>query len=209
MKKIGKNNVWLQKNRDWLITLTVFFFFVLLLSLSRFFFQNNNHEDTLKVEEKATFNIPQQNQSGPTDSEDPPREQPQSTTFYLRPGPDELLQKLEGLNYQEFKKETKNLPGLRVMWPAYFFSVVTVANNKAEVMLDASEDGFGVILVTEVDIKKYPEILKIKRGKKIWLAAEIAGVDPAGTGQILLTTEYVRFDDYQPQAQKKQANENN
>jgi hypothetical protein len=40
--------------------------------------------------------------------------------------------------------------------------------------------------------------LTLARGAKIWLAAEITGIDPTGTGVFLLSTEYVRFDDYQP-----------
>lgn len=188
---------WIKKNKDWLITLAVFLFFAVLLSISSIFFKGNGKKDMPlpKIEEEARFELPSNPDAAAGDSTDG-LQQPQTTSFFLRPSPSELLGKLEGLDYQQFKKETKNLPGLRIMWPAYFFSIIEVKDQKASIMLDSSEDGFGVILVTEIDIIDYPEILKLEKGKKIWLAAEITGVDPTGTGQFFLSTEYVRFDDY-------------
>jgi len=200
MAEKTNNKAWVQKNRDWLITLAVFISFTLLVTLSGFFLGGKGKEEAIVVEEEASFNIPANNDQAPDVQQD--TTQPKSTSFFLRPSAHELLQKLEGLNFQEFKKETKNLPGLRVMWPAYFFSVNKTENQMAEVMLDASEDGFGVVLVTQIDLKEYPEILALEQGKKIWLAAEIIGVDPTGTGQFLLSTEYVRFDDYHPPPKK-------
>ncbi len=190
---------WIKKNRDWLITLGVFSFFGILLVLSSIFFGKNGQElpQELTIEEEAKIELPLKDQGSIADNPNT-SEQPETTSFFLRPSPDELLTKLESLNYQEFRKETKKLPGLRIMWPAYFFSVVKVEDEKAEVMLDASEDGFGVVLVTQIDVVQYPEILQKKPGEKIWLAAEITGVDPTGTGQFFLDTEYVRFDDYKP-----------
>ncbi|MDJ0624357.1 MAG: hypothetical protein QNJ17_15440 [Desulfocapsaceae bacterium] len=190
---------WLKKNKDWLITLGVFGFFGILLVFTSVFFGKNGQEQSLEpiIEEEVKFDLPTDKQDGNADTADN-NEPYQTTSFFLKPSPEELLTKLESLSYQEFRKETKKLPGLRIMWPAYFFSIVKVENEKAQVMLDASEDGFGVILVTEIDTAQYPEILQKKQGEKIWLAAEITGVDPTGTGQFFLNTEYVRFDDYKP-----------
>ncbi len=189
---------WVKKNREVLITLTVLFLFILLLALTGIYFKKDkkNTSPLPSIEEEIKFDLPFKSQNGTTKTSN--SKAPQTTSFFLHPSPTELLSKLENLNYHEFKTETKKLPGLKVMWPAYFFSIMNIKAEKAQIMLDASEDGFGVTMITEVDLQQYPQIQKLKRGKKIWLAAEITGIDPAGTGQFFLKTEYVRFDDYQP-----------
>jgi hypothetical protein len=197
---------WVKKNRDLVITLAVFIVLVLLLSLYGMFGGGNKHDETLlpRIEEEVKIALPSSSQ-GEATAEDTAA--PTTTSFFLHPSATELLGKLENLNYQEFKAETKNLPGLRVMWPAYFFSIMNITTNKAEVMLDASEDGFGVVLLTEIDLEQYPQIRTLERGQKIWIAGEITGVDPTGTGQFFLTAEYIRFDDYSPRARPSQAEE--
>ncbi len=189
---------WFKKNKDWLITLVVFIGFALLLLLYNAFFKGDE-KDTLdlKIEKEAIFRLTENGEEA-SGTDDDTSEDNQTTAFFLNPGPAELLEKLEGLSYQELEKEMKDLPGLRIMWPAYFFSRGEVNGNMMEVMLDASTDGFGVMLLTEIDTTRYPRILTLERGTKIWLAAEITGVDPAGTGQFALVTEYVQFDDYEP-----------
>ena len=190
---------WIKKNKDWLITLGVFGLFGILIVLSSMFFRGNGQDLPKEpvVEEEVKIDLPAKEQNSLA-GETQDSEKGGTTSFFLRPGPEELLSKLENLSYQEFKKETKELPGLRIMWPAYFFSIVKVEDEKAEVMLDASKDGFGVILITSINTVEYPEIFNKKQGEKIWLAAEITGVDPTGTGRFFLNTEYVRFDDYSP-----------
>lgn len=191
---------WITRNKDWLITLGVFLFFVLLLYFSSLFFTGDKEDPQPVIEEEATFEVPaDQTESWDSNKEEKSQDQ-QTVSFFLKPSPTELLEKLEGLDYQQFDKETEKLPGLRVMWPAYFFSIKELSGQNAVVVLDVSEDGFGVMLVTEIDLQTYPEILTLKRGQKIWLAAEITGVDPSGTGQFMLTTEFIRFDDYKPAA---------
>ncbi len=200
---------WLKKNRDWLITLAVFLFFVCALLLYNIFFRESDTTipAPLEIQEKVTFDLSSEEGALPTESTDPSAPL-QSAPFFLQPGPEELIRKLEGLNRQEFKEEVRKLPGLKIMWPAYFFSLQRISEQKAEIVLDSSEDGFGVVLMSEIDIQRYPEILTLQRGEKIWLAAEIKGVDPTGTGQFILATEYVRFGDYQPPDRKPEEAEN-
>ena len=62
-------------------------------------------------------------------------------------------------------------------------------------MLDASEDGFGVIIVAEINLQRYPGIAAAQPGDRIWIAGQIAEVDTHGTGQIVLVSEYVGFAD--------------
>jgi hypothetical protein len=67
--------------------------------------------------------------------------------------------------------------------------------DSATLMLDASEDGFGVIIVTEISLQRYPGIAAAQPGDRIWVAGQIAEVDTHGTGQIALISEYVGFTD--------------
>lgn len=196
---------WLKKNKDWLITLAVFLLFAFILLLYNMFFKDRSQEKIqITPEEHHIFELPAG--EGSQANEGKQSGKPTGTTsFLLSPSPSELFEKLENLSHLEFKQHTKELPGLKVMWPAYFFSVRSVDALKAEILLDASKSGFGVTLITTIDTTRYPEILTLERGKKIWLAAEITGINPQGTGQFRLDTEYVRFDDYQPPISAKPA----
>jgi len=118
---------------------------------------------------------------------------PQATAFYLKPLPGELLEQIAALDSLDEKVATGKFSGLPVMWEAYFFSLEKREDNTATVQLDVSEDGFGVILICDVDLDEYPDILEIEGGEKIWVAGEIAAVDPSGTGTIYLKTDYLRF----------------
>ena len=208
MKKQTENIGWFRKNREIIIAIGSLLLFILVLALLSVLFSGKNEETQSVIEEEAVFNIPEaaKNQEGSPEKQSSSAGQPSS--FYLKPEPAELMTKLEGLSYQEFRQETKDLPGLKIMWPAYFFALDAIDGDTAHVIFDASEDGFGVLLTTSIDIQKYPQILTLKKGTKIWLAAEITGVDPTGTGQFLLNTEYIRFDDYQPPHTPSSAQQN-
>ena len=189
---------WLKKNRDWLLTLAVFGVFGLTGLIWSLFFRDDPSDNHIEiVKEKVIFKVPAEQQNNSTQSQES-TEKPQSSTFYLEPGPEELLKKLESMNYQQFKEESAKLPGLKIMWPAYFFSIRKIEKGMAEVLLDVSEDGFGALILTSIDTTTYPETLQLQPGKKIWVAGEITGVDPSGTGQFVISAEYVKFDDYQP-----------
>lgn len=187
---------WFQRNKDWLITLAVFSSLAFMGFIWSMFFRDGQLEKH-RIEERAVFTIPTEQRINEKDSE---REGTLSekAPFFLHPGPEEILAKLENMNFQELSKQAEELPGLRVMWPAYFFSINKMENNMAEVIFDANEDGFGALIQTSVDTTVYPEILNLSRGTKIWLAGEIQGIDPTGTGQFAISTEHIRFDDYAP-----------
>ncbi|MFN2353235.1 MAG: hypothetical protein ABR512_01750 [Desulfopila sp.] len=197
---------WMKKNWEWLITIAVFSVFLIILLIYTLFFKGNANDENHRARQLTSYTIPaDQRPETKTSSSD--GKALQSSSFLLQPGPAELLQKLEGLSYSEFNQKADELPGLKVMWPVYFFSIKELQGNTAEVILDASEDGFGVLLLTRIDITTYPEILSLERGTKIWLAGEITGVDPSGTGRIMLATEQVRFDDYTPPINSAAANQ--
>ena len=188
---------WFTRNRDWLITLAVFSLLALIGLIWSVFFRDGLDGANHRIEERAVFIPHAEQQTGDYQSG---KEETSSITqtFFLHPGPEEILAKLEDMSFQELSKEARELPGLKVMWPAYFFSINTVENSTAEVLFDASKDGFGALIQTHIDTRTYPEILNLTRGTKIWLAGEIRGIDPTGTGQFELSTEHVRFDDYHP-----------
>ncbi len=198
---------WFKKNRDWLLTLAVFSIFGLLGLVWSLFFREDPTENHIEVvKERVVFTMPATQQKSSDANEENTAEK-QSSTFYLEPGPTELLEKLESLNYQELREESAKLPGLKVMWPAYFFSIRKIEHGIAEMLLDVSEDGFGALILTSIDTAKYPETLHLQPGKKIWIAGEITGVDPSGTGQFLISTEYIKFDDYQPPSRPQSVEE--
>ncbi len=197
----------LKKYRELLLATGGFILFISVLGgLSLFFSNTTEREKSSPTDQKKVFRIPAdsiKNRTAETEDKLPPK-----TAFFLSPTPDELMQNITELSYHEFQKKTRDLPGLRIMWPAYFFSIASMKDSKAQIMLDTAENGFGVILTTEIDTHQYPEILSLERGEKIWLAAEIVAVDPEGTGNIQLTTEYIRFDDFEQQKPAEQEPEN-
>lgn len=195
---------WIKKNKDRLLAAGIIIFFAILVSLSSLLFTGENKQSTNSVEEEEVTQV--EIAEPASSSENESKGQPaQSTSFFLRPSAEELLKKLEGLSYSDFKKETKQLPGLKVMWPAYFFSAEKIDAKKVQILLDTAKDGFGVELITEIDIERYPEILALEKGTKIWIASEITGFDPTGTGLISLRTEHVRFDDFDPHSRTSEA----
>lgn len=116
-------------------------------------------------------------------------------SFFLKPSPDELLSIIHEMGAAELPPENLEYKGLRVMWPVYFFQIIEHQDGRSTVLLDVSKDGFGVTIKTEIDTQLFPEIIEMETGEKIWIAGEISGVDPTGTGSIHMVTEEVRFDE--------------
>jgi hypothetical protein len=122
-------------------------------------------------------------------------EAPQSASFSLKPSPDELLQQLTSLeNFNEDVLAAK-YSGLRVLWPGYFFVLQLKEGSKATLVLDVAEDGFGVVIESEVDTTVYPQLRDLQPGKKLWIGGEIIAVDRSGTGTIYLRIEHLKFGD--------------
>lgn len=129
----------------------------------------------------------------------------ESTPFFLEPSPHQLLQQLTSLeNLNEGAVEGKYV-GLRVLWPAYFFTLQEGQGNKRTLVLDVDENGFGVILESEVDLAAYPQLTTLTVGKKLWIGGEIEAVDRAGTGTVFLKAENLIFDGDPIASQRKAA----
>ena len=118
-----------------------------------------------------------------------------ATTFFLKPLPGELMEMIADLDSLDESVATKKFSGLPVMWAVFHFSAVKKNDNIVTVQLDVSEDGFGVIVMCDVDVNEFPQIVEIESGRKIWVAGEIVAVDPSGTGTVYLKTDYVSFTD--------------
>ncbi len=121
-----------------------------------------------------------------------------STTYYLKPSPDELLEQLASMENLKADVVDKELAQLPVLWPAYFFTLEQSDTGQKSIVLDVSENGFGVVIESEVDPGLYPQLFELKAGQKVWLGGKILAVDPAGTGRIYLTCEQFRIGDEGP-----------
>ncbi len=125
-----------------------------------------------------------------------------NTSYLLKPSPEELLKKLASMeNFNENVVNAK-FSQMPVLWPGYFFSLQKTEDGQTSLLLDVSEDGFGVMIESVVDLSKYPELRELKSGEKVWIGGKILAVDPSGTGRIYLKTEQLRFGDEAPYLQK-------
>ncbi len=112
-----------------------------------------------------------------------------TSTYFLSPSPDELLDQLasmEGLTEAVVNEKFSNLS---VLWPAYFFNLQTTEGGQKILLLDVSENGFGVVIESVIEPLLYPQLQELGSGKKIWIGGQILAVDPAGTGTIYLKTK--------------------
>ncbi len=121
------------------------------------------------------------------------KQAPQTSSFFLKPSPTELLEKFSQLDAHQLKAEAKKLPGLRILWPTYFFSVTHQELGTATLLLDTLENGFGPTIVCTVNSSKFSQILTMEPGTKFWIAGEVVAIDPEGIGQIQINTEHLRF----------------
>lgn len=119
-------------------------------------------------------------------------------SFFLKPSPAEMREQINALAAADLPVTPEKYDGLRVLWPVYVFSARKQENGSVTTILDGSEDGFGLSVVSLIDSTRYPEILKVQRGRKVWIAGEITGVDPSGTGTVTMRMESVSFHDEMP-----------
>lgn len=118
-----------------------------------------------------------------------------STTYFLKPSADEVLELIRETGQAQLPTESQEYTGFRVMWPCFYFGIQKLEGSRATVMFDISEDGFGATIVTDIDTQSYPEVTGLEPGRKVWLAGEIIGIDPTGTGTIHLIAEELRFEE--------------
>jgi hypothetical protein len=121
-----------------------------------------------------------------------------STAYFLKPSPDELLEQLASMENLTEDAIGEKFTQLSVLWPAYFFTLRETEDGRRSIVLDVSEDGFGVVIESEVDPNLYPQLGQLVSGEKIWIGGKILAVDPAGTGTIYLVTEQLEIGEDPP-----------
>lgn len=191
----AKIKEWLLAKRDMVIAGLILGAVLLAISIGMRM-QRNYHVRQQQAAEQ--LRAPEKVRLGPstpsaTESGQPRKTKP--TLFFLKPSADEVLSLIKESGNAVLPASNQKYTGLKVMWPAYFFQILKQESSQASLLFDVSEDGFGVAIRTEIDTSRFPKILSLERGTKIWLAGEIMGVEAAGTGTIHLLTEEVRFED--------------
>jgi len=162
------------------------------------YLQKSNSKEKETPEKKPPVKVELQVKSEP-DSAGKQRPGKKTSSFFLRPTPGELLEQLASMaNLQESVAQEK-LQYLRVLWPVYFFSLEALESGET-IVLDISEDGFGVVVRGNIVSSGYPQVAELKVGQKIWVAGEIAAVDPSGTGTVYLNIELLDFSSDGPPA---------
>jgi hypothetical protein len=197
MRAATKVTDWLQNNRKLAAVAGVLLLAILLISIGLTFRKKNSVVDMVPkpVVEPVTVNIA----IDPEDSHDKKPQHPgKIITFSLKPSPAEMLEQIGALAAADLPVPDEKYAGLQMLWPVYFFKIHKQENGVATTILDGSEDGFGITIVTAIDSGKYPEILEMERGRKIWLAGEISSVDASGTGTIEMRAENVSFQKEMP-----------
>jgi hypothetical protein len=105
--------------------------------------------------------------------------------------PDELIQNLEGLTGENLNAQKQKLLGKHVIWPAYLFSAEKKGYDMFTVSFDSSRTGFGVVIVAEMDLLKYVNIVTSRQGDIVLIDGTITGIDVNGTGQINLRVDSI------------------
>ncbi|BHH83861.1 hypothetical protein [Desulforhopalus sp. 52FAK] len=160
---------------------------------------NNQHKEAPPKKDPIKVELRVKDQSAASGQQGDSKK---TNSFYLRPSPTELLEQLASMeNLQESVAQEK-LQYLRVLWPVYFFSLESLEGGGETIVLDISEDGFGIVVQGSIQREDYPQLAEMMAGNKIWVAGEIAAVDPSGTGTVYLNIELLDFsEDGPPSAQ--------
>ncbi len=133
--------------------------------------------------------------------------QKNTAAFFLKPSPSELLEQLKELEDLNEDVVQARFSGLRVLWPVYYFSLNETneqGSDKQRLLADVSEDGFGVMVRTDISLQDYPHLKELEQGQKMWVGGEILAVDPEGTGIIYIQAEHITVGD-KPAAVQDQA----
>lgn len=198
IKRYSDNKIFefIKKNRERVTLVTVVSIFVLSIGGGFLLQRNRSAKELRNAPLPKTVEL---KVAAKGDASGEPEGKSDSASFFLKPSPDELLQQLTSLeNFNEDVVEGK-YTGLRVLWPAYFFTLQSSeGNNKGTLVLDVTEDGFGVVIESEVDIALYPQLKDLEAGKKLWIGGEILAVDRSGTGTVYLKAENVSLSDTPP-----------
>ncbi|KJR97881.1 MAG: hypothetical protein VR65_22980 [Desulfobulbaceae bacterium BRH_c16a] len=198
-KNISSNRVVqiLQKNRERVALVGIGIAFLLFVAGGLYLQKKNKLDKEYPIElmpKTVELNLRQKGEPSGQAAETTPA----TASFFLRPSPSELLQQLASMEHLNENIAGEKVTGLRVLWPVYYYSYQEQGGGKATLLLDVSEDGFGLLIESEVDLSVYPPIHDLQAGQKIWIGGEILAVDPSGTGTIYLKAEHLQFNEEEP-----------
>lgn len=171
----------------------------IFIGLGIYLQKSNSKEKTKKVE-KSPVKIELKIKS-PSGSKNQQGSAKKTNSFFLRPTPGELLEQLASMENLQEDVAQKKLQYLRVLWPVYFFALEQAEGGET-IVLDISKDGFGVVVRGGIKSEQYPELSSIAPGDKVWVAGEIAAVDPSDTGTVYLNIELLDFTEDGPPSAK-------
>ncbi len=186
---------WFDKNKELLVPTAVAIIVIIILGGIGSLLNSNSdtQKDTSAEAAPKKIEIPVEKKESPQNMNKQGEAPPKPETFYIEPRPGQLLEAIEGLDPVALDEQSQKLPGLKVMWPLYFFKIEEDENKNTFLYLDVSESGFGITVVCDADVNRYPQLNKANSGDLIWVAGEIVGLDATGTGQFHIKTEQIRF----------------
>lgn len=185
----------LNRNRERIVLVGIGLVFLIFIGGGLYIQKHKNKLDPEPAAKVVVKSVPLNVQSQGTADKQGGKSTQQSEAFFLRPSPEELLQQLASMeNLNETVADAK-ITGLRVLWPVYYFSHQDAGAGKVTLLLDVSEDGFGVLIQSEVELSAYPALASLQAGQKVWAGGEILAVDPSGTGTIHLKIEHLGTDE--------------
>lgn len=114
-----------------------------------------------------------------------------TAAFFLSPSPVELLEQLKSMENLNENVANAKFSGLRMLWPVYFFSLEQTDGDTTTLLADVSEDGFGVMLRSELKVTEFPQLEGITPGEKIWIGGELLAISKEGTGVVFMKTEHI------------------
>lgn len=166
-------------------------FFLLLFLLTTLFKGGKNEEPPTTPPPKEVEKVELKKQNKKEDTS----ETPQTSSYFLKPAASEIIENFASMDSYQLKVESKKLPGLRIAWPVFFYSLKPNEAGTSTLTLDSLENGFGVAIVCDLETSQYPELSELEQGRKFWIAGEVTGVDPEGLGQIFINMEHFTLDE--------------
>lgn len=172
--------------------------FVIFIGSGMYLQKSNKQEKELQTMVVAPVRV-----ELPTDQPEKGQNEAKTTTattavYYLKPSPDELLEQLAAMENLKADVIDEKISQMPVLWPAYFFTIRESEDGRKSIVLDVSENGFGVVIESDIDLDHAPQLLELKVGQKVWIGGKILAVDPTGTGRVYIKSEQIRIGDEAP-----------
>lgn len=123
-------------------------------------------------------------------------------SYFLKPSPSELLEQLTSLDKLTDAAIDAKYQQMPVLWKVYFFSFEQREDGRSVLLLDVSEDGFGVVIESEAKVTLYPELLDLVPGEIVWVGGKVLAIDRSGTGTIYLKLEQLKMGAEPPFAER-------